>query len=125
MTLLLPDGYPELAGLPVSAGAGVDVGAALRIGIINIMPRAETYERNLLLPLAHSALPVAPVWIRLASHSYGSSDARHIDRHYLTFDRAIEAGPLDGLIVTGAPVEELPFSAIHYWPELSEILTHS
>jgi homoserine O-succinyltransferase/O-acetyltransferase len=105
------------------AGEGPDVvGKPLRVGIINIMPRAETYEANLLRPLARAASAVSPVWIRLHSHAYGSSDAQHIARRYVTYEHASSAGPLDGLILTGAPVEELPFEEVHYWPELQAIL---
>jgi homoserine O-succinyltransferase len=99
--------------------------APLRIGIINIMPRAETYEANVLRPLAWSRIPVAPVWIRLRSHVYGSSEAGHIERRYVDFDEAIHHEPLDGLILTGAPVEGLAFEDVHYWAELSEILAYS
>jgi homoserine O-succinyltransferase len=95
---------------------------ALRVGIVNIMPRAETYEANILRPLARATLPVSPVWIRLCSHEYASSDADHIRRRYVRFDEAIRDQELDGVIVTGAPVEELDFQAVHYWTELSEIL---
>jgi homoserine O-succinyltransferase/O-acetyltransferase len=94
----------------------------LRIGIVNIMPRAETYEANLLRPLARAPSIVEPVWIRLETHVYGSSDSQHIARRYLTFDQATSPSPLDGLILSGAPVEELAFEAVHYWPELEEIL---
>jgi homoserine O-succinyltransferase len=94
----------------------------LRVGIINIMPRAETYEANLLRPLANAPSVVEPVWIRLGSHVYSSSDARHIARRYLTFKEATGHAALDGLILTGAPVEELPFEAVHYWSELEAIL---
>ena len=97
-------------------------GRPLRVGIINIMPRAETYEANLLGPLARASSLVEPVWIRLESHGYGSSDARHIERRYVTFERAASASSLDGLILTGAPVEDLPFEEVHYWSELEAIL---
>src|ERR1700733_3254664 len=94
----------------------------LRIGIVNVMPRAETYEAHLVRPLARALLPVCPVWIRLQSHSYGSSDAAHIERSYVTFSRAVARDGLDGLVLTGAPVEELEFRDVHYWTELCEIL---
>src|ERR1700722_6510280 len=97
-------------------------GEPLRVGIINIMPRAETYEANLLRPLARAPSVVEPIWIRLTSHVYGSSDALHIARRYLTFEQATSASQLDGLILTGAPVEELPFEDVRYWPELDAIL---
>ncbi|MGA3122225.1 MAG: homoserine O-succinyltransferase [Polyangiaceae bacterium] len=94
----------------------------LRVGIVNVMPRAETYEANILRPLARAVLPVTPVWIRLRSHSYGSSDPDYIHRAYVDFEDAIGAGILDGLILTGAPVEDLEFHEVHYWTELVEIL---
>ena len=47
---------------------------------------------------------------------------RHIARRYLTFEQATSTSPLDGLILTGAPVEELAFEEVHYWPELVAIL---
>lgn len=94
----------------------------LRIGIVNIMPRAQTYEPYLLRPLERVLLPVEPVWIRLASHLYGSSDAERIRSRYVTFEAALGQAPLDALVLTGAPVEELPFERVHYWEELSELL---
>jgi homoserine O-succinyltransferase/O-acetyltransferase len=96
-------------------------GSRLRVGIINIMPRAETYEANLTRPLARAPLAVEPVWIRLGSHVYSSSNVHHIARRYVTFEQATRT-PLDGLILTGAPVEELSFQEVHYWPELVAIL---
>ncbi len=94
----------------------------LRVGVLNVMPKAESYEPYLLRPLAHYELVIEPVWIRLESHSYSSSNPTHIERHYRSFEQALAQGPLSGLILTGAPVEELSFEAVHYWPELSTIL---
>lgn len=113
-----------------TGGAGSDLpsevsGATLRVGIINIMPRAETYEANLLDPLGQASSLVEPVWIRPATHAYGSSSAEHITRHYRTFEQAVSDGPLDGLILTGAPVEGITFEEVHYWAELVEILGHA
>lgn len=105
------------------AEAGVLLaGSALRVGIVNIMPRVETYEPYLLKPLARTLLAVEPVWIRLTSHQYSSSDASHIRERYKTFEETLATGRLDALLLTGAPVEELPFEAVHYWSELTEIL---
>jgi homoserine O-succinyltransferase/O-acetyltransferase len=97
----------------------------LRIGIVNIMPRVESYERHLLAPLERAPWLVEPVWIRLRSHVYSSSDHDHIARFYRTYEQACREAPLDGLILTGAPVEELPFEDVTYWPELREILEHA
>ena len=99
-------------------------GRPLRVAIINVMPRAETYEAYLVRPLARAMLPVVPVWTRLESHGYGSSDAAHIERTYLTFDRVLGVGSIDGILLTGAPVEELAFDEVRYWPELRAILEY-
>lgn len=95
---------------------------APRIGLVNIMPRLEQYEPLVTEPLRRADPDVEIIRIRLATHTYGSSDHAYLDRYYTTFDRA---GALDGLVVTGAPVEELPFEEVSYWPELAAILEHA
>jgi len=97
----------------------------LRIGCINIMPEAHTYEPFLLSSLDRPGYRTEPVWIHLVSHAYRSTPRDHLARHYVTFEQALSSGPLDGLILTGAPVETFPFSTITYWPELFRILTYA
>lgn len=97
----------------------------LRIGILNVMPMAETYEYTILQPLGRSILQIEPVWIRLKSHAYKTSNWEHIRSAYVTFDEAMQPQPLDGLLLTGAPVEELAFEEVHYWEELSPILSQA
>lgn len=94
----------------------------VRVGIINIMPRLEAYEPLLDEPFARARVPVERVYIRLETHGYTSSDREHLARRYQTFAAALESGPLDGLVLTGAPVEDIDFEDVHYWPELSGIL---
>lgn len=113
----------ETAGLPVDGARGGS--RTLRVGVINIMPRAEAYEPFLTRPLGRSGLPVEPVWIRLRSHAYGSSDRENLERNYVHFEDALGDGPLDGLVLTGAPVEELPFEEVEYWDELTGILGYA
>ena len=127
--LVLPDNYQlpsELKLGPRAHSTRAEADARgltpLRIGIINVMPKAEEYEPFLLRPLAHAPVAVEPVWLRLESHGYASSDVGHIARHYQAFGDAHASRPLSGLILTGAPVEELEFEAVHYWRELSLIL---
>jgi homoserine O-succinyltransferase len=67
-------------------------------------------------------LRIEPVWIRLKTHVYKTSDHRHLDRFYVPFQDAVSDRPLDGMILTGAPVEHLPFEQVTYWEELSAIL---
>jgi homoserine O-succinyltransferase len=109
---------------PLRRVGGADDESPLRIGIINVMPRAETYESYLLRPLTASGVPFEPVWVRLASHVYSSSDIGHVRALYRTFDELAGRVSLDGLILTGAPVEELAFEEVRYFPELRAILEH-
>jgi len=106
----------------VAASQGVSLSSPLRLGIINIMPRAEAYEHFIVRPLARAVLPVEIVWIRLRTHRYASSDGERIGGDYVEYETAVRDRPLDGLILTGAPVEEIDFREVHYWDELSEVL---
>jgi homoserine O-succinyltransferase len=97
----------------------------MRVGVINLMPHAERYEPSLVGALEQAGFPLEFAWIRLASHGYRSSDPAHLKAHYQSFESALEAGPLDALILTGAPIETLPFDEVRYWPELSAILLYA
>lgn len=90
----------------------------VRVGVVNLMPRLETYEPSLRALFAAAGVPVSPVWIRLRTHVYRSSDPVHLAANYVDFDAALAEGPLDGLLLTGAPVEHLPVTEVRYWPEL-------
>lgn len=94
----------------------------LRVAIINLMPQAERYEASLLSPLGRSLIHIEPIWIRLNRHAYKTSDHAHLDQFYGSFQDAVAHLPLDGMILTGAPVEHLPFEHVTYWQELSDIL---
>jgi homoserine O-succinyltransferase len=94
----------------------------LRVGILNIMPKGETYEPYVLYPLSRSIIQIEPVWIRLRSHNYKSSDQNHLELFYDYFENAIVSVPLDGLLLTGAPVEEFAYEDVHYWDEITKIL---
>lgn len=95
---------------------------ALRIGVLNIMPLGEQYEMNILNPLALSLVDIEPVWIKLESHSYKTWPDGHVDDLYATYSGAVKEKKLDGLIVTGAPVEHLDFEEVNYWDEISELI---
>ena len=81
------------------------------IGILNIMPLGKQYEFNLLHPLGLSPLQIEPVWIKLKTHSYKTWDLNHLNNLYITWEEANNSEPLDGIIITGAPIEHL--SLIH------------
>ena len=122
MTLIIPSDYHALElveenrirWLPLDQAARQDI-RPLSIGILNIMPLGEQYEMNLLNPLGLSVLQIEPIWIRLESHAYKTWPAGHLDELYSTYAEATKEVPLDGLIVTGAPVEHLPFEQLEYW----------
>jgi homoserine O-succinyltransferase len=132
MTVILPEDYHARRALEESRVVCIPQGEALRqdirplrIGILNVMPKAETYEFTLLHPLGRSIIQIEPLWLRLESHRYSSSNKEHIRTFYVTFEQAIRDAALDGLILTGAPVEELAFEEVAYWRELSEILRYA
>ena len=132
MTIIMPDDYHArnalmsrgVECLTREAALHQDI-RALRIGILNIMPNADTYEFNLLFPLGRSILQIIPVWIRLATHNYNSTDKEHLDKLYVTFEQAVADQVLDGLILTGAPVEEIAFEQVTYWDELTDIMNYA
>ena len=129
MTLIIPSDYHALElveenrirWLPLDQAARQDI-RPLRIGILNIMPLGEQYEMNLLNPLGLSVLQIEPIWIRLESHAYKTWPAGHLDELYSTYAEATKEVPLDGLIVTGAPVEHLPFEQVEYWDEITDLI---
>jgi homoserine O-succinyltransferase len=132
MTIVVPKDYHAKAALEKSRILVVDQESALRediralrVGILNIMPKAETYEFSLLHPLGRSVLQIEPVWIRLLTHTYMSSDRAHLDSLYVPFEEAIKDNNLDGLVLTGAPVEEIPFEQVSYWDEIKRILKYA
>ena len=97
----------------------------LRIAILNIMPEANTYEYNILFPIGRAIIQIEPVWIRLKTHTYKSTNKEHLDELYISFEEAVKDRGLDGLIITGAPVEEKSFKDVWFWEELSEILDYA
>jgi homoserine O-succinyltransferase len=129
MTVLVPDQFKGeahfnaqgISTIARSREERLDI-RPMRIGILNLMPSAQDYEVHLLAPLGRPILQVEPIWIRLASHAYKSTPHAHLDKLYVTYKEAKRAAPLDGLIITGAPVELLPFEDVTYWSELEEII---
>ncbi len=93
---------------------------ALRVAILNLMPTKIATETQLLRLLSNSALQVEITLLHTATHESKNADADHLLKHYVTF-RDIEEEKFDGLIVTGAPVEQMAFEEVDYWRELTRI----
>ncbi|MBN2801611.1 MAG: homoserine O-succinyltransferase [Deltaproteobacteria bacterium] len=97
----------------------------LRIGILNVMPEVAEYEESVLYTLGRTLIHIHPVWIRLESQQYRDTHLDHIEREYVSFDEAVKDRHLDGLIITGAPVETIPFEEVRYWDEIVKILEYA
>jgi homoserine O-succinyltransferase len=93
----------------------------LRIAIINLMPTKNETEIQLLRLLSGSALQIEVEFIQMATHVSKNTSAEHLKAFYKNFDE-IEDSCYDGMIITGAPVETMPFEDVDYWPELSSIM---
>ncbi len=93
----------------------------LRIAILNLMPTKVATETQLLRLLGNSPIQLEVTLLHTASHSAKNTSAEHLLEHYVSFAEVRDQS-FDGLIVTGAPVEQMPFESVDYWPELTELL---
>lgn len=96
----------------------------LRIAILNIMPTKVQTETQLLRLLANTPLQTEVVLLHPATHTSKNTSEEHLKTFYSTFDEVCDQ-KFDGLIITGAPVEQLPFEQVTYWKELSHIMDWS
>jgi homoserine O-succinyltransferase len=98
----------------------------LKVGIVNLMPTTVDTEIQLLRLLGNSPLQVDISFLRMGSHESRNAPPGHLDRFYVSSADIIrEDMRFDGLIITGAPVETLPFEEVDYWTELTEVLDYS
>jgi homoserine O-succinyltransferase len=96
----------------------------LNILILNLMPEKQKEEAQLLRLLGNTPLQVNVTFMRTATHQSKHTSHLHLEQFYTTFDQ-IHNRKYDGLIITGAPVEQLPFEEVDYWDELKEIMAWS
>ena len=96
----------------------------LRIAIVNLMPTKIDTETQLLRLLGNTPLQVQISLLHMESHDSRNTSGEHLDAFYTTFDQ-VKDQKFDGLVVTGAPIEQLPFEEVDYWPELCEVLDWS
>ena len=93
----------------------------LNLLILNLMPTKIVTETQLLRKLSNSPLQVEVELLQMASHTSQNTDADHLSSFYTTFDQ-IKDRKYDGMIITGAPVENYDFTDVDYWPELCRIM---
>lgn len=96
----------------------------LQILLVNLMPTKEVTETQILRALSNSPLQVNLTLLHTASRKSKNVDEEYLETFYRTFDE-VKGEFFDGLIITGAPVELMPFEEVDYWDELVEIMNWS
>ncbi|MGI6572562.1 MAG: homoserine O-acetyltransferase MetA [Fermentimonas sp.] len=93
----------------------------LKILILNLMPLKITTETDLIRLLANSPLQIEVEFLSLSTHTPKNTPIEHLMMFYTSFSRVKDTF-YDGMIITGAPVEMLPFHEVTYWDELTKIM---
>ncbi len=96
----------------------------LKIIILNLMPTKLETETQLLRLLSNSPLQIDIDFLQVATHEAKNVSKSHMDKFYNVFED-IKDNKYDGMIITGAPVEQMPFEDVDYWDELCTIMEWS
>ena len=96
----------------------------LKIAILNLMPKKIETETQLLRVLSNSPLQVDIELLQTETHVSRNTSEEHLLKFYKTIGE-VENDYFDGMIITGAPVEQMPFEEVDYWPELCYIFEWS
>lgn len=112
----------QFSGFPVYFGEESE--KVVNIAIVNLMPNKEETEAQLLKALSSSYLNVNVTFVYPKTHNHKISNLDHFEKYYKTIDE-IKNLPIDGMIITGAPIEKIKFDKIYYWDELKEIMDYA
>lgn len=131
MPIIIPKAIPafnilkdeNIFVMPSKRAAAQDI-RPIEIAIVNLMPTKIETETQLLRLLANSPLQVNLTLIKMASYEPTNVSAGHMERFYKTFDD-VKSRRFDGMIITGAPVENLPYEEVAYWEELKRIFDYA
>lgn len=93
----------------------------LRIAVLNLMPTKERTETQLMRIIGNTPLQVEITLLRTATYEGTNTAREHLAAFYRTFGEVAQER-FDGLIITGAPVEQLEFEQVHYWEELQQVM---
>ena len=96
----------------------------LKILILNLMPTKIATETQLLRRLSNSPLQVEIELMQTSTYRGTHTSDEHLDTFYTTFEQ-VRDKRYDGMIITGAPVEQLPFEQVDYWQEICELMEWS
>ena len=129
MPLRLPDKLPAIELLEKENIFVMDENRAhgqdirpLEIVILNLMPLKITTETDLLRLLSNTPLQLDITFMKLVSHTPKNTPIEHMRMFYIPFER-LRDKRFDGMIITGAPVEQMEYEDVSYWDEISEIFT--
>ena len=128
MPITLPSNLPAYNVLQSEGVMVMDEGQAarqdirpLRIGLLNLMPKKIQTETQFARLIGSTPLQIDLHLIRMSEHETKNTAAAHMEEFYRPFED-VRAERFDGLIITGAPIEHLPFEAVTYWDELCEVM---
>jgi homoserine O-succinyltransferase/O-acetyltransferase len=128
LPISLPNGLPAgsvlaAEGIKVVSGAALHAGGArpLRICLVNLMPKKTATETQICRLLGATAIPVEVTLCVPDSYQSRSTPESHIAAFYRRWSQ-IRGEQFDGLVMTGAPIETLPFEAVDYWTDLCAML---
>ena len=96
----------------------------LKVIILNLMPIKQDTELQLLRAFSNTPLQVDVTFLMVESHVSQNTSVNHLNSFYTTFSE-IKDHNYDGLIITGAPVEKLPFEKVDYWNDLASFMDHT
>ncbi len=96
----------------------------LKVCVLNLMPIKQDTELQLLRAFSNTPLQVDVTFLMVKSHVSQNTSVNHLNSFYTTFPE-IKKHKYDGLIITGAPVEQMPFEEVDYWDEMKEIMAWS
>lgn len=96
----------------------------LRILLLNLMPTKIQTETQFARLLSNSAIQVELELLKMKNHVSKNTPESHLIAFYKTFNE-VKDNNYDGMVITGAPVEHIPFEDVEYWPELCEIMEWS
>ena len=92
----------------------------LRIGLLNLMPKKIQTENQFARLIGATPLQIELSLIRMTEHQTKNTAAEHMEEFYHSFQE-VKDQKFDGLLITGAPIERMPFEEVTYWQELCEV----
>lgn len=96
----------------------------LKVAIVNLMPTRETTETQLLRLLGNTPLQIEISLIRMENHLYKNTGSDYLDKYYIPSSELFK-NKYDGMLITGAPVEQIAFEQVDYWEELCKIMDYA